>query len=385
MKNALDGTLPHMLILTQSADLYGSNRSLLNALPSLSDSFRLTLVVPHNGPGLELAEACGAKILILPDYALRTRNLRPRAVLPWLWRFGKAAFRLQRLHRTERFAILYSNTLATGVGSVLRVWLKIPHVLHVRECPQRPSWLPWILLKLARFTSDLVICNSFWTQQFLLRYEPRLRDRSVVVHNGIELPPAPSVRQSAGPLRVCCVARIHPKKGHSVLIEAGRLAHEAGSDWALHFYGDTLPEHEELHGDLLRKVEEYGLQERVHWHGFVEDIQLLYQDADICVIPSVIPEEFSLVCVEAQSMLVPVVATGPGGPSEILIEGETGLIIPPNDSAALVEAIQKLEYNPGLRKRMGSHGRDRMLANFSREIYAARVRAQCETLLAPSL
>ncbi|MDQ3146467.1 MAG: glycosyltransferase, partial [Actinomycetota bacterium] len=181
-------------------------------------------------------------------------------------------------------------------------------------------------------------------------------------------------------LRVVCGGRIHPKKGHTVLIEAARLAAAEGSRWELDLWGDHLPEHEGLRRDLLRQVDEAGLSDRVDWRGFTVDTAAMYAGGDVAVVPSVVPEEFSLVCVEAQAMELAVVATGPGGASEVIVDGETGVIVPPGDAPALAAALRSLEVDPERRRRMGHRGRERMIRHFTREAYASAVRSHCLAL-----
>jgi len=378
----------HVLVLAPSADLYGSTRALLNALPSLVETFHVTLAFGEAGPAVQRAQVSGAQTCVWPDFALRRRYLGIRGVPTWV-RQCVAAFRLAgRVNRDHPVDLVYSNTLASGIGPLLRLRWRVPHVVHMHECPFQPRWLPKVLLRAARLSSDLVICNSESTRAFLLKFEPALLKSSVVVHNGIELPTPSSrpARTSMEPVRIACVARIHPKKGHAVLLEAAHLARDAHGwgAWEIHLYGDTLPEHEGLRLDLKARVHEHGLDDVVYWHGFVADTREMYQNADIAVVPSVQAEEFSLVCVEAQSMGLPVVATGPGGPSEILIDGETGYIVPPGDPVALAEAIGRLMGDANLRRDMGRLGRERMLANFSREVYGDRVRALCEDAVTAS-
>ena len=65
----------------------------------------------------------------------------------------------------------------------------------------------------------------------------------------------------------------------------------------------------------------------------------MYCDADVCVVPSVVPEEYSMVCLEAQAFGRPVIATGPGGPSEVIADGVTGLIVRPSIRLRSLEAL----------------------------------------------
>ncbi|MBA2625572.1 MAG: glycosyltransferase family 4 protein [Acidimicrobiia bacterium] len=373
---------PRLLVVAPSAELYGSDRALLAALPGLLETFDVVLAVPACGPASARAAAFGAEVVILPDYALRRRHLAPRGLLPWLARSARAALTLHRLHRRRPFDVVYSNTLAAALGSVLAPAWRVPHVLHVHECPTEPRWLAGVLLAVARVTTDRIVANSAYTRSFLVGRQPALSERTTVVHNGIDLPePLPPPPASTS-LRITLVGRVHPKKGHAVLLDAAARARQEGGDWQLDLFGDTLPEHEGLREDLVRQAEASGLSDRVTWHGFVDDPGRTYGAADVAVVPSVVPEEFSLVCLEAQAMCLPVVATGPGGPSEVLADGETGVVVPPNDSAALARALLDLERDPVRRSAMGRRGREHVLARFSRQVYAAGVRSVCEEAIA---
>jgi glycosyltransferase involved in cell wall biosynthesis len=205
------------------------------------------------------------------------------------------------------------------------------------------------------------------------------------VHNGLDLPGPPPPPSPAPRLRVTCVGRIHPKKGQGVLVEAAASAAADGAEWELHLFGDTLPEHEELRLGIERQVQEAGLEDRVHWHGFVDDLGLLYGGADVAVVPSVVPEEFSLVCLEASAMGLPVVVTGPGGASEVVLDRETGYVVPPRDAVALAGALRALERDPAGRRRMGCRGAERATTRFSRTAYATGVVEVCRRALDPAV
>lgn len=373
---------PSLCIIAHSADLYGADRCLHAALPELVRQYRVTVVVPSPGPGIEVLKRLGAEVLRLPDYALRRRHLTPKGFLPWLYRLVVTVRTLSRVHKEQRFVAVYSNTLAAGVGPLLRLRWRIPHVVHVHECPTEPPWLPRTLLRIVRRTTQLVICNSRSTANWVIASQPSLSNRVVVVHNGLDLVAAPSEPPSThSPFTISCVARIHPKKGQNILLEALRMSTERGRDWKVELYGDTLAEYLPLFDQLIAYAAQHDLTDRIIWKGFRPDIEDQYRNADVAVVPSVVPEEFSLVCLEAQSMLLAVIATGPGGASEVVLDGETGLIIPPRDAAALFTAICRLEDDIDLRHAMGRAGRTRAETLFSREKYAAGICSQLDKLI----
>lgn len=368
-----------MLVIAPSAELYGSDRTLLYSLSDLAGMLQVSAIFAQDGPVVDGVRALGVDAHVVPDFALRSRNVSARGVLPWLWRSARVVLQVARMHRRNPFDLIYTNTLASWVGGVLSIVLRRPQLLHIKEYPYQRSWYPTVLFNWARMTADVIVCNSHYTKSRIVEVAPALASRSHVVYNGIELPVPTRAKESSERLRVACVARIHPKKGQWVLVEAAVRAQELGHEWELHFYGDALPEHMHILEQLEKRIAETGLD--ATFHGFVADTAQLYLDADVAVVPSIVPEEFSLVCVEAQAMETPVVATGPGGPSEVLDDGVTGLVVPPDDAPALMDAILSLERDPVRRDQMGQAGRARAQNLFSREVFARRIYEHCENLI----
>lgn len=108
------------------------------------------------------------------------------------------------------------------------------------------------------------------------------------------------------------------------------------------------------------------VRDRVRLLGHVprHDLPGLYRRAQIFVMPSYY-ETFSISVVEAMAFGLPVVATGTGGLPEVVLDGVTGILVPPGDSVALSEALIQLLQDAGLRRRLGNAGRERALAEFT--------------------
>ncbi|MEM9466240.1 MAG: glycosyltransferase [Actinomycetota bacterium] len=365
---------PALLVMSPSADLYGSDRSLLQALPGLAAAFDITLLAAAEGPLLDEARALGVDCIATRDWALRRSSVTPAGLAPTARNVTSTLRLARRLHRERRFAAVYVNTLANATLPALRRALGIPVVVHVRELPRdRPGQLSVLLGMLDR-AATRVICNSGFTARQLLELRPSLADRVRVVLNSVHEPERERVRPDADqPLQVVCVGRLHPKKGQAVLIDAAAQAVAAGADWHLHFWGEALPEHQELADALRAQVADGGLEGRVTWHGYSSVTDDLYDNGHVAVVPSVLSEEFSLVTAEAQIRGLPVVATGPGGPSEIVIDGESGSIVPPGDAAALRRALEHLDQDRDLLECWGDLGertsRERFgIARYQREV-----------------
>ena len=148
-------------------------------------------------------------------------------------------------------------------------------------------------------------------------------------------------------------------KGFDVLIRALR---DTGADLIIGGHGPLTDSLRQLTRDL-------GLQQRVRFEGFIPDPLLIayYQACDVFCMPSVErAEQFGLVQLEAMYCAKPVVTTRLGtGVEFVTIDGETGLLVPPSDSAALAGALQTLIGDPALCARMGAAGRMRVETVFS--------------------
>lgn len=193
-----------------------------------------------------------------------------------------------------------------------------------------------------------------------------------VIPGGVDLAayqePAPLVPGVLGAL-----GRLQTEKGFDVLLEA--MTHLRG-EARLILGGEGLLEEE-----LARRASELGLSDAVKLPGFVPDVAAFMKQIGLFVLSSR-SEGLGLVVVEAMAAGRPVVATRVGGVPEVVVDGETGLLVPPEDPGALVAAIRRLLTDPDLAARMGEAGRRRAEVVFSAERMAEQTVTLYEELLA---
>jgi glycosyltransferase involved in cell wall biosynthesis len=206
----------------------------------------------------------------------------------------------------------------------------------------------------------------------------------IAEENLLVLPPpvdAEGVRRLAssalarnGKLRLCTVGRLAPEKGYEILMAALSRADDQLGDWEMIMIGDGP-----RRGELERLSARLGVAHAVHFAGHIDNPFPLLASADIFVHPSRW-EGFGLVIAEALSLGIPIVATSaPGGPREILADGEFGLLVPPENSELLAQALVGLAGNPGLRARYSETGPSRA-AYFSPERIARQILLLVESL-----
>jgi glycosyltransferase involved in cell wall biosynthesis len=205
-------------------------------------------------------------------------------------------------------------------------------------------------------------------------------DKIEVIHNAVQTerfgsPADPTLRASlAGgdsPI-VLSVARLDPQKGHDVLLRA--VAETPGVMLVL--AGDG-PERERLEA----LVSELGLRRRVLFLGRRSDVPELLAVSDVFVLPSLF-EGSSLAVLEAMAAMRPVVATAIGGTDELIVDGESGLLVPPADPRALATVLRRVLADRRLRTSLGQKARDRVEQRFSAAAMAERVAHVYEELLA---
>ncbi len=209
--------------------------------------------------------------------------------------------------------------------------------------------------------------NSQVNQRFLADYAPALDFKIINIYNGLSLPEAGAhVPPPAPPHRLLALGRLVEKKGFGVLLAACRLLVQEGVDVRLTLAGEG-PEYSRLKA-LGRR---YGLTERVELPGFVphREVPRLFAQAHLFVMPSKIARSgdrdgIPNVILEALQHGVPVAATAVSGIPEVVIDGQTGWLAPPDDPAALAGIIREALADPPEARRRARAGRERVRTRF---------------------
>jgi glycosyltransferase involved in cell wall biosynthesis len=163
------------------------------------------------------------------------------------------------------------------------------------------------------------------------------------------------------------VARLAEVKGQRVLLAA---LTELDADAVL--VGGDLERDGGYEAELRAEAGRRGVSERVVFAGQRDDVPGLIAGCDVLCLPSSV-EGLPLVVLEAMAQSRPVVATAVGGTPELVLDGETGLLVPPGDAGALARALGTVLRDPELARRLGEAGRRRVLASFSLSAMTDRV------------
>lgn len=199
-----------------------------------------------------------------------------------------------------------------------------------------------------------------------------------VVPNGIPMPD-PASQEAGAALRaefglpagqpvVGMVANFRPRKGTEVLIEAAAGLGRAGLPVRLLLVGEAFREGDRDYGaELAALADRLGVADRVTFTGFRADVDRIIVGLDLFVLPSRFGEGLPMVLLEAMGAAVPVVSTPVEGIVEVIDDGANGLLVPPNDSAALADAMRALLENPARRAAVAARGRATVSEGYSSE------------------
>ncbi len=214
-----------------------------------------------------------------------------------------------------------------------------------------------------------VSCISwFCRSQAELLSSPEAAPKLKIVHCGVDPDRYERVeRADGGPVRLTFVARLANVKGLGVLLDA--LASLDRDDITLSVVGDG-PDRARWEAQTTR----LGLGDRVEFLGFRSQSEVAAQlaETDVFVLPS-FAEGVPVTLMEPGAAGLPVIATNVGGVTELVVDGETGLVVPPGDAGALAAAVARLADDPDLRRRLGDAASARVRADFDSLTEARRL------------
>ena len=370
---------PRVVFVNHCARLSGGELALLRLLPAL-EQVDLHVILGEDGPLVRRLHEAGISVEVLPlrDAA---RDLHRGEVTPWsvpgkaLLETSTYAAALARRLRRLRPDIVHTNSLKSALyGGVAGRLAGVPVVWHIRDRIAE-DYLPTPAVRLvhaaARWLPSAIIANSRATLATLGESEVF---RSVVASPVVIYDSAATGDRDGRHsefLHVGMVGRLAPWKGQHVFLDGFRQAFGHGSESAVIVGAPLFGEHW-YEADLRRRAQVLGLNGRIVFAGFREDIWTALGEIDILVHASVTPEPFGQVIVEGMSAGLPVVATDAGGPAEIIEDGVDGLLYPPGDADELASRLRDLADDPGLRARLGDAARESS-KRFTAEAAAGRV------------
>ncbi len=388
-----------VLYLHASAELYGSDLILYQLVTHLDKTrYNPVVVLPFNGPLVDKLKSAGIEVFIKPLPVLR-RSLYNRAGFV---RFGSVFFTsllfLTKFIKSNDIGIVHTNTSATWGGNVAAKICGVPHVCSAMEIVEEPLFVAKAMALMTTCFSDRILTVSTAVKEHFVRFVPFGHGKYQVLFPPVDIERFKFRKDSRNKIRkqlgigdnsilIGMAGRLNHWKGQDVFIKACALVvnilkeNDINKDVRFLVLGGPVPGREYFAEELHKSIEKLGLKNVVIAPGFKSNIEEWLSAMDIFVLPSKWPEPSSTGVVAAMAVGLPVIGTNIGGTPETVVDGETGLLVPPNDHVALADAIVKLISSDELRSRMSHQAAKRARTLYSIKSYVDSVMKCYDELL----
>jgi glycosyltransferase involved in cell wall biosynthesis len=357
-----------ILHICSDTNIGGAGQYVLTLLsqPRITEAFDVAVACPEGDLAAALRRA-GIKVMLYPG-----------ANVSFTW---QALRSLTGLMRSWRPRIAHTHGSLAGRMAAALAGARIIYTKHGLAYAEEQSLqvrAPAPVLKRAAVNlfADRIVAVSEAVRR-ALEASGAAPERIRVIPGGVALAPFAAVQPPANGMT-------------GVLGALGRLGREKGFDVLLAAMSKLPPGEARLllggegtQGEALaRQLHDLGLEDRVTMTGFVADVPAFLSQIGLFVLPSR-SEGLGLVAVEAMAAGRPVIATNVGGIPEVVVDGETGVLVPPEQPDALAAAIHRLLRDPVVAAQMGQAGRRRARELFSAERMAEKTAALYEELSSP--
>lgn len=352
---------PRVVYLDHVARLSGGEIALLRLLPHLS-GVNAHVILAEDGPfAARLAQAgVSVEVLAMAATARDTRrdSVRLGATTPAVGA-QTLAYVARLTHRLRRLKpdVVHANSLKSGVyGALAAKAARVPMVWHVRDRisdDYLPAPAVRLVRGLVRNLADGAIANSQATLDTLSA--PRPGRPHCVIPDSVELSSRPRAER-VGSVTFGMLGRIAPWKGQDLFLRAFAAAFADGQERAV-LVGTAMFGEQDYERELRELAARLGLDGRVEFRGFREDVWSELAAFDVLVHASVIPEPFGQVVLEGMAAGLPVIAPDEGGPASMIADGETGVLFASRDAERLAAAMRALAASPAERERLGAAAR----------------------------
>ena len=362
------------------------------ALQTKNPRYDVTLLTGvDDGPEGDLLDAARAQGVRLQIEPLLVRPIRPFVDL-------RAFLMLRRFMKNGRFDIVHTHSSKAGIlGRMAAHSADVPIVVHTLHSlvfhEYEKAWKNTLYIALKRLCAP-------WTDSFISVNQKTLDgalaqgigtpEKHIKIFSGMDLAPflnvskglsAAQAKKQAGipedALVVGKVARLFPLKGHDLFMDAAGKVAAVRPDVHFLLVGGGI-----LRESLEEQARKLGIADRVHFAGLVrpEEVPALIQAMDV-VVHSSLREGIARVIPQAGAVGKPVVTFDMDGAPEVIRDGVSGYLAPPQDTTALAGRVVELLASASERERMGREGQKFARENYSAELMVDRINAVYERLI----
>lgn len=351
-----------ILIIDSSIAFSGAIRSVIEQTKLLTGKYDFIFVISTNSTAINMISEEGNKVYELPMIEV---NRSFKNIILYIPVLVINYFRLRRIVKKESVDIIQVNDFYNLLGASMKIFgFKGKLITYIRFLPSTlPKVLTAIWTWIAQKFSYRVVCVS----DAVLNQLPK-KDNIVRIYNSLCLDEKYNeiVSEDNETIRLLYLANYIPGKGHAYALEAFALAYKQNQKLRLKFVGGdmNLEKNKNKKSSLMKRSEKLNLKKVVEFDDFHKDVERVIKESDI-VLNFSIAESFSMTCVEASFFGKPVIATRCGGPEEIIVHNQTGLLVEKKDINDMASAIVILANDRVKRTQFGLAGRKYVREKFS--------------------
>ncbi|MBN2167832.1 MAG: glycosyltransferase family 4 protein [Actinobacteria bacterium] len=368
-----------LLIVNHAVEIGGAEQVLLRFLDYMDrGTFKAYAACPHPGPLTEALGSRGVKVFYgFPSRRLlsvRRESVGKNKVSALLYPVDMAstALRLARLIKKEKFDLVLTNSAKADIYGSMAGWLAgLPVVWRLHDIVTREAFsrLNILLFRTAAWLfTDKVLAVSEAARDAIINQGVK-PDKVLCAYNGIEITGFPvdtgnNVRTEFGIDEAAPVAsmvcRIVGWKGPDRFIRAAADVSKRMPEARFLLVGDAIFGEQAYVGELGELSRELGIEDKLIFTGFREDIPQIMSASDIVVHASVLPDPLPTVLIEAMSLGKPVIGSRDGGVPEIVEDGATGTLFTPGNISELSDAMFLLLSDRDKARQMGGKAMERV-------------------------
>ncbi len=372
----------NILFVSHGGSVGGAEKCLLDLVSYLDkDKFNIYVNIPYQAPLACRLEKAGINYFTaITDLWIPPKSKwGAKHAFTFFKQFRARIWAIETKIQTLNVNIVYSNSITCIDGAIAAYRMGIPHIWHLHENINSKtdlrSYMPifiirMILRKLAsryivpskRVADQLVAGEAYDTIANGIDITNFRPTKSMILHQELKLDENTKI--------IAIIGSVIPAKGLNTFIASAIQLLKQSEDklsFVIVGEGDT-----DYINQLNQIIIENNQSNAFHFLGRRNDVRHILCSIDILVVAS-LSEGFSLVTIEAMASSKPVVSTRCGGPEDIIIDGETGFLVPINDSNAISNKLLYLLENPDIAEKMGQNGRERVKHFYTIETYISSI------------
>lgn len=362
-----------ILFINLYVEIGGGEAGLLNITKEIDrESFEPVLLINKYGPLYDAAIKEGIKVVIIPFGVMEIRKLLNPINLCKILR---DSIKIYGFVKKENIDLIHCSDLLSVINLLfVKLFLRTPVIYHIIFFHEK------IRLKALNILGKFIInrfvaCSNavktdflkktnfpekkvsmIWYGIDLQKFRKRDTEYTLGMKSKLNLPP--------GKHFIAMIARYDTWKGHSTFINAAEEILRKRDNVIFGIFGGNLnsdihPMYSHYEKSIINQIKDRSLQDKILLFGHRDDIPEIISAIDIFVCPSQ-NEPFGLVLAEAMASYVPVIASDSGGPMEIIINSESGLVFPTGNSRILAQKIDFLIDNPDISEKIRKNAYDRV-------------------------